>query len=428
MFAIILSLSVLIFLAYRKVNIVFAAIISAAVLALLSGLPILDTMLNTYMSGTAGFVEANFLIFFFSVLFGRTMEVTGTAASISDFLANILGDRFAILGVIFSGAVLVYGGVTTLVVIFSLYPIALNLFKRADLPRKLLPGAIAAGSFTFAAAFFPGTPQLMNVIPIPYLGTTVNAGALIGLISGTVVMILISLYFLWEAKKAKEQGLHFDEDDRVRESLTQARQLKELPSPFISILPILVILIVLNILKMNVVIAMIAGIITNLLLLYKNIEDINDVIAYAGKNAAITVISTAAIVGFGSVVRETQGFAHLIASIENFGAHPYLNFSAMTTLVAGATGSGTGGLGIALEALGPSYLEMGLNPEILHRLGSIAGVGMDSLPHNSAVVMILVISGLSHKETYKHIFIPTIVFTLIGLLVAVGLAMVLYPI
>lgn len=428
MLAIILSLMVLILLAYQKVNIVFAAILSAGILALLSGLPVLDTMLTSYMSGTAGFVEANLLIFFFSVFFGRTMEVTGAAASISNFLANILGERFAILGVIFSGAVLVYGGVTTLVVIFSLYPIALNLFKRADIPRKLLPGAIAAGSFTFAAAFFPGTPQLMNVIPIPYLDTSVNAGALIGFISGTIVMILISLYFLWEAKKAKEAGLHFDEDDQVRESLAQANQLEKLPSPIISILPIIVILIVLNIFKMNVVIAMIAGIITNIVLMYKNIDSINDIIGYAGRNAAITVITTAAIVGFGSVVRETAGFTSLIASVENLGAHPYVNFSVMTTLVAGATGSGTGGLGIALEALGPSYLEMGLNPEILHRLGSIAGVGMDSLPHNSAVVMILVISGLSHKESYKHVFIPTVVFTLIGLVIAVGLAMIFYPI
>lgn len=428
MFAIFLSLLVLIVLAYRKVNIVFAAILSATLLALLSGLPVLDTMLTNYMSGTADFVEANLLIFFFSVLFGRTMEVTGAAASISNFLANILGEKFAILGVIFSGAVLVYGGVTTLVVIFSLYPIALNLFKRADLPRKLLPGAIAAGSFTFAAAFFPGTPQLMNIIPIPYLNTSVNAGALIGLISGIVVMILISLYFVWEAKKAKKAGLHFDEDDQVRESLAKAGQLDELPSPLVSIIPIIVILIVLNVFKMNVIIAMITGILTNIILLYKNVDNPNEIISYAGKNAAITVISTAAIVGFGSVVRETSGFSNLIASVENLGAHPYINFSAMTTLVAGATGSGTGGLGIALEALAPSYLEMGLNPEILHRLGSIAGVGMDSLPHNSAVVMILVISGLNHKESYKHVFVPTVIFTLIGLIVAIGLAMVLYPV
>lgn len=428
MVAILIALMILIVLAYRKVNIIFAAILSASILALLSGLPVLDTMLTNYMGGTAGFIEANFLIFFFSVLFGRTMEITGSAASISNFLANILGERLAILGVIFSGAVLVYGGVTTLVVIFSLYPIALNLFKRADLPRKLLPGAIAAGSFTFAAAFYPGTPQLMNVIPIPYLNTSVNAGALIGFVAGTVVMLLISFYFLWEAKKAKEAGLHFDEDEQVRESLAQASSLDELPSPIIALLPILVILIVLNLLKMHVVIAMIAGILTNFLLLYKNIDDVHELLAYAGRNAAITVISTAAIVGFGAVVRETAGFAQLIASVENFGAHPYINFSAMTTIVAGATGSGTGGLGIALEALAPSYLEMGLNPAVLHRLGSIAGVGLDSLPHNSAVVMILVISGLSHKETYKHIFIPTVVFTLIGLVVAVGMAMVLYPV
>lgn len=428
MIPILISLIVLIILAFRKVNIVFAAILSAAVLALLSGLPVLDTLLTSYMSGTAGFIEANFLIFFFSVLFGRTMEVTGAAAAISQFLARVLGERFAILGVIFAGAVLVYGGVTTLVVIFSLYPIALDLFRKANLPKKLLPGAIAGGAFTFACAFFPGTPQLLNVIPIPYLDTNVNSGAVIGIISGLVVMGLIVAYFLWEANKAKKQGLGFVEDDGVNENLLQASRLEELPSTLASITPIVVILIALNIFKLNVVIAMIIGIITNIALLHKNIGDVKDVLSYAATNAAITVVSTAVVVGFGSVVRETSGFTDLISAMGSLGSHPYINFGAMATIVAGATGSGSGGLGIALEALGPSYLEMGINPHVLHRLGTIASVGLDSLPHNSAIVTMLTISGLSHKETYKYIFVPTIVITLIGLVVAIALSMVMYPI
>lgn len=428
MLAIIISLIVLIVLAFRRVNIVFAAIIAAALLAFLSGLPVTETMLTSYMSGTAGFIEANFLIFFFSVIFGRLMEVSGAAASIADFLSKILGEKYAILGVIFSAAVLVYGGVTTLVVIFSIYPIALDLFKRADLPRKLLPGAIAGGAFTFAAAFFPGTPQLMNVVPIPYLDTNVNSGALIGFISGLVVLILTCLYFLWEARKAKREGLSFEEDEHVIGSLSQADQLEEIPHPLLAILPIVVILIVLNVFQMHVVIAMIAGILTNYILFHKNIHEPNEVIGYGARNAAITVISTAAVVGFGSVVKETEGFNNMIQAMGNLGSHPYINFSLMTTLVAGATGSGTGGLGIALEALAPTYLAASINPHILHRLGSIAGVGLDSLPHNSAIVTMLTVSGQTHRETYQYIFVPTVVFSLIGLAVAVGLAIILYPV
>ena len=143
------------------------------------------------MTGAAQFVRDNFLLFFFSVLFGKVMEETGAAASIAKFLAELLGEKFAILGVIFSGAVLVYGGVTTLVVVFSLYPIALSLFKKANLPRYLLPGAIAGGCFTFACANFPGTPNLVNVIPTTYLGTNTMAAPLVGVITGIAVMLMV---------------------------------------------------------------------------------------------------------------------------------------------------------------------------------------------------------------------------------------------
>lgn len=152
MLAILVSLALLIVLTFRKINIVVVGIAAAAVMALLSGQPVVTAVTDTYMTGAAQFVRDNFLLFFFSVLFGKVMEETGAAASIAKFLAELLGEKFAILGVIFSGAVLVYGGVTTLVVVFSLYPIALSLFKKADLPRYLLPGAIAGGCFTFACA------------------------------------------------------------------------------------------------------------------------------------------------------------------------------------------------------------------------------------------------------------------------------------
>lgn len=152
MLAILVSLALLIVLTFRKINIVVVGIAAAAVMALLSGQPVVTAVTDTYMTGAAQFVRDNFLLFFFSVLFGKVMEETGAAASIAKFLAELLGEKFAILGVIFSGAVLVYGGVTTLVVVFSLYPIALSLFKKANLPRYLLPGAIAGGCFTFACA------------------------------------------------------------------------------------------------------------------------------------------------------------------------------------------------------------------------------------------------------------------------------------
>lgn len=428
MIAIIISLAILIILSFKKVNIVVVGITAAAVMALLSKQPVLEAITVDYMTGAADFVKNNFLIFFFSVLFGRVMEETGSAASIAKSLAGFLGEKFAILGVIFSGAVLVYGGVTTLVVVFSLYPIALSLFKKADLPRYLLPGAIAGGCFTFACANFPGTPNLVNVIPIQYLGTTSMAAPVVGVISGICVMICVCVYFLYEASKAKKAGHGFIEDDAVRASLEKANSLEQLPNPFLSVLPIIVILVVLNIMKQNVIVAMLCGIILCAALFYKNVSDVPAIFNYSAQNAAIAIINTAVVVGFGAVVKNSEGFQWLLNMSSNMKGSPLITFGIMTTLLAGACGSGSGGLGIALEAMAEKYLQMGLAPEILHRVGSAASVGLDSLPHNGAVITLLTISGMTHKESYKYIFVPTVLCTLLGLAVSLVLGVMLYPI
>lgn len=127
--------------------------------------------------------------------------------------------------------------------------------------------------------------------------------------------------------------------------------------------------------------------------------------------------------------RPLRGFQKLLdfaTSLENIP--PLLAFGLMTTILAGACGSGSGGLGIALSAMADKYISLGLAPEILHRVGSAASVGLDSLPHNGAVITLLTICGQSHKESYKYIFFPTVVFTLAGMFLSIALGTVLYPI
>ena len=187
---VILTLALVMFLVFKKVNIVIASIIASIVLAVLDGQNVVTAMSETFMTSTANYVKNFFLLFFVSALFGKVMESTGAAAAIARGLANLLGEKFAILGVLFAGMVLTYGGISALVIAFTMYPLTLAVFKRANMPRRLIPGAIAAGCFTFAAAALPGTPQTLNVTPIPYLGTTVTAGAAIGIIGGLLLCFL----------------------------------------------------------------------------------------------------------------------------------------------------------------------------------------------------------------------------------------------
>ncbi|MFQ9473280.1 MAG: GntP family permease [Oscillospiraceae bacterium] len=315
----------------------------------------------------------NFLLFFFSVLFGKVMEETGAAASIAKFLAELLGEKFAILGVIFSGAVLVYGGVTTLVVVFSLAShCPLPCSREANLPRYLLPGAIAGGCFTFACANFPGTPNLVNVIPTTYLGTNTMAAPLVGVITGIAVMLMVCVYFLWEASRARARGDCFVEDEATTQSLVKAASMVRLPSPIIAILPIVLILILLNVFKQHVVVAMLGGILLCVVLFFRNVHGVLDMFSYSAENSAIAIINTAVVVGFGSVVQASQGFQKLLdfaTSLENI-LPPAGRRPPMTTILAGACGSGSGGLGIALSAMADKYTSWAWPRRILHQVGS----------------------------------------------------------
>lgn len=221
---VVLTLALVVVLAFKKVNIVAISVLAAAVLALLDGQNLMTALTDTFMTSAANYVKNFLLLFAISALFGKLMEVTGAAASIAKFLAKLLGPKFAIVGVVLTGAVLVYGGISSLVIAFTLYPIALALFQEADLPRRLLPGAIAAGCFTFAASAFPGTTQQMNIIPQPYLGTDAMAAPLLGIICGIIGLSLACIYMYWEGQRAHRNNEHFMADESIMRDIEASKK------------------------------------------------------------------------------------------------------------------------------------------------------------------------------------------------------------
>ena len=425
---VVLTLVIVVILAFKKVNIVAISVLAAAVLALLDGQNLLTALTEDFMSAAAGYVQSYLLLFSISALFGKFMEVTGAAASIAKFLARLLGPRFAIVGLVLTGAILVYGGISSLVIAFTLYPIALALFQKADLPRRLIPGAIAAGCFTFAASAFPGTPQQMNVIPIPYLGTTVMAAPVLGIICGVIGLSLACIYMYWEGQKARKNGEHFVADASIMLTIEASAQTGENIHPFIAFLPMLVTIVLLIFFSCNVLLAVLIGTLLCAVLMRKSLKDIRGCISAAVQNAGMACIFTGAIVGYGAIVRESSGYAVLSQALTNMDASPLLSFSLATTILSGAAGSGSGGLGIALDAMAADYLAQGVPAEVLHRVGALAAIGLDSLPHNGAVITLLTLCGMTHKDSYKQIFVTTVVITCFVFLLAVVLGNIMYPI
>ncbi len=431
MFGIILGLVLLMVLAYRGYSIIWVAPLTALVVAFTGGLPLLDAYTNVYMGGFVEFTKAWFPTFMLGAIFGHLMDYTGAARSIASALTKFIGADRAILGVIVGCAVLTYGGISLFVVVFAMYPLALALFREADITRKLIPGSIAAGSFTFTMTALPGSPQIQNLIPMKYYHTTPMAAPIMGIAAAIFMFGLGYIYLRWREKGYRAKGEGFTEPDNVEKAKEGDVEVIP-PHPALAILPLIAVVISLNLGErfigrpVNIIEALLLGIVLSMVVGFKNYKGFTKSIS-GGANGSITAImNTSAAVGFGSVVKTVPGFKVLTDLVLGIKGSPLISEAVAVNLLAGATGSASGGMGIALEALGDKYyqiaLETGISPEAFHRVASLASGGLDTLPHNGAVLTLLAITGMTHKESYIDIFVTSLVLPVLSSIPAIILA------
>lgn len=411
-------------LAYLGWSIIWVAPIAAGVVALTGGLDLLDAYKDTYMGGFVDFAKAWFPVFLLGAIFGKLMEDTGMARSVAVSITKLLGTKRAILGVVLSAAVLTYGGVSLFVVVFAVYPLALSLFREANITRRLIPPTIALGAFTFTMTAIPGTPQIQNLIPINYFKTTAGAAPIMGIVAALIMLGGGYWYLSWRESKTRLAGEVFTEPEDENVLNPDGH----VPSFILSLLPLLIVLVTLNLFKWDIVAALLSGI---LLIILLNLSKMNMFIKAlnGGAIGSVTaIINTSAAVGFGTVVKVVPGFEKLTELLMGIKGNPIISEAVAVNILAGATGSASGGMGIALEALGSKYyeiaLETGMSPEAFHRVASLASGGLDTLPHNGAVLTLLTITGMSHKESYKDIFVVAVLIPVIALIAAILLAIV----
>lgn len=423
MLGIITGLVLLMFLAYRGYSIIWVAPLSALVVAFSGGLDLLPAYTDTYMGGFVSFTKSWFPVFMLGAIFGRLMDYTGAAESIAKWLTTIIGAKRAILGVIIGCAVLTYGGISLFVVVFAMYPLALELFREANISRKLIPGTIALGSFTFTMTALPGTPQIQNIIPTKYFHTTPTAAPIMGITAALFMFILGYLYLSWKEKKLTAKGEVFTEPDLKK---GEEKEKFELPNPFLSFLPLLTVLLTLNLLKFDIILSLVSGILLTMVLNYKRYLGFTTNISSGALGSMTAIINTSAAVGFGAVVRAVPGFKALTDFVLGIKGSPLISQAVAVNILAGATGSASGGMGIALQALGERYYEIAIanniSPEAFHRVASLASGGLDTLPHNGAVLTLLAITGLTHKDSYIDIFITSLLLPVLSSIPAIIIA------
>ncbi|ARI75624.1 GntP family permease [Halobacillus mangrovi] len=419
MLGILLGLVVLMALAYMGWSIIWVAPIAAGVVAVTGGLDLLDAYKDTYMSGFVDFAKSWFPVFMLGAIFGKLMEDTGMARSVAVAFTKVIGTKRAILGVLVSAAVLTYGGVSLFVVVFAVYPLALSLFREADISRKLIPATIGLGAFTFTMTALPGTPQIQNLIPMEYFKTTATAAPVMGIIAAIIMAVGGYLYLRYREKELKQKGETFVEPNDKK----MVNQVDRQPNFILSILPLLTVLLTLNLLAWDVVTALIAGIVLIMLLNITLIKGFVTSINKGASGSVIAIINTSAAVGFGTVVREVPGFERLTELLVGIKGNPLISEAIAVNVLAGATGSASGGLGIALEALGSKYYEIaqtsGISPEAFHRVASLSSGGLDVLPHNGAVLTLFAITGMTHKDSYRDIFVVALLIPVIAVAVVI---------
>lgn len=427
MIGLLAGLGLLIVLTMRGVELLIAAPLCALLVALASGFAVFPQLAPAdapsftaaYMQGFTGFVTAWFFMFLLGSLFGKFMEVSGAADSVARWAIGRLGARHALAAVVLACAVLTYGGVSVFVVAFSVYPVALSLFRVADLPRRFLPGTMAFGSVTFTMTS-AGSPEIQNWIPVKFLGTSPWAGWEVSL---PVAVFMALSGFLWlrhMVGRAVAAGERFE----ARVDDPQAGR-RDLPAPATGLLPLAAVLALSfalhdSLKESALIVALAGGIATSLVVQRRFLGSLQQPIALGALGALVAIANTAAVVGFGGVARLTPAFQQAVEFITHLPGSPLVGAAIAVSVIAGLAGSASGGQAIALPILAPHFLAQGVNPDALHRIVAISSGGLDSLPHNGYVVTtIRSICGESYAAAYPAVAALTVIVPLAGLVLAV---------
>ena len=471
---ILVGLGALIWLSFRGWSILVLAPAAALIAALAAGEPLLAHWTQTFMISASGFLAQFFPLFLLGAVFGKLMDDSGSVSTIARFMTERLGPRRAMLAVVFAGALVTYGGVSLFVAFFVIGPMAQALFRAADIPNRLMPAAIALGTSTFTMSALPGTPAIQNAIPMPFFGTTPFAAPGLGIIAA-IIMLGFGLWWLARAEAvARRRGEGYGdalvapdtaaEDTLVRERATTAgafdppevhrgHHSESGPPILVAILPLIVVILVNLVMSMwvlprldtsflaearwggiplssvsgvwSVIVALISAILILVAFNHRRLPALRDPVDAGANASALPVLSVASLVGFGAVGAAVPAFEIVRDWVLSIEGGPLVSLALSTNILSALTGSASGGMTIALDALGATYMQMaaelGIDPALLHRVAVISAGTLDSLPHNGAVVTLLAVCGSTHQKSYFDIVMVGIVGAMVALVAVIVL-------
>ena len=467
---ILLGLALLMWFAYRGWSVLLVAPLAALVAAALSGDPLLPHWTQTFMSGAARFVAQWFPLFLLGGLFGKLMGDSGSVSAIAQYLTGKLGTKRTVLAVVVASAIVTYGGVSVFVAFFVLAPLAHEMFRAADIPRRLLPATVGLGAFTFTMSVMPGTPSVNNAIPMPYFGTTTSAAPGLSLIASGIILAF-GMWWLGRAENAARQaGEGYGDEESVTPVVTEMVREQAAPAGdfdpaelphgeraeggpnfALAVLPIAVVIVTNFLMSLvvfprldfaflsepqwggttigavsgiwSVIVALAAANLVVLLINFRRLPSVRESIDAGANSAALPMLMIASLVGFGAVVAALPAFALVRDAVFSIQGGPLISLSVAMNVLAGLTGTASGGMAIVLNAFGGDFMrlatEHGIHPDLMHRITTMSAGTLDALPHNGTVLLLLQISGLTHRESYLDMVMTVIVSCIIALIAVI---------
>ncbi|WP_342430008.1 GntP family permease [Neobacillus sp. FSL H8-0543] len=433
-FGILLGIIVVIYGAMKGFSILIVAPIASIIVIITNQLDFFTSLIgkeNSYMTGLTGFIINFFVVFLLGAILAKYIDKSGAAQSIAQKILEKTGTKnpFSVLvALLIITAILTYGGVSLFVVIFVLIPLAKPLFKQLNIAWNLVTIPVQVGLGTFTMTMLPATPSIQNVVPTAYLGTTLTAAPLLGIIGAVVAASFGLWYMKFALNKSIARGETFA-DFNVKDSNEELKE--EIPSFFLSVTPIVLLIAIIlvgSVLKVPniIVIGLAAAVIVSAILFKKYIPSQKAVINEGASGSIMPVFFTSSAVAFGVVITLAPGFKYISDFILNIPGNPLISLSVASALFGGITGSASGALGIVMQAFGQSYLDMGLNPEVIHRVSAVASSVITIMPHNGAVLTFLALTGLTHQNGFKYQFIAVTGANLLALIAVLITAIIIY--
>lgn len=428
----ILGFLIVIYLVYKDWSVYIATFVGMCVVTVLTGSDFMTAITETYVGGVFTAVKSFMFMLMFGCVQSYLYRESGAAYSIAHTImeklihentSNTAKNIISMVIIMAIGFILSMGGIIAGVVIVLMYPIALAVFERCDIPKRFILGVLGASAYTFTLTL-PGSPEVTNVAAMSALGTASTVAAIPGIVGAIVEVIVILVLLNLFINRGRARGEHFERhpDDPHMEPGTDR------PGFLISLIPMVALFLLFNIAKLHIVPCLIISCLLSLALFWKWLrgKDLKHLLGSATVDSIPMTMNVGAICGFAAIVTNSEAFQTMLDAITSINASPIIICAVVIAIMCMLTGGSSTGQLIALPIIAPKLTAMGLSINVIHRVSVFAATTLDSMPYSGSILMLLPMCHMKLKDIYPPLFVTTVIATTCGT-IAVCLMCALFP-